>query len=163
MILLILVVGKPAKVSICPVRLCEKEGLVGMGEEKERVPSPSLFHLSLPLFLPHPLSPPPPSSIIPSFSLPHIISLPPSPIIPLPPLPYCSFSYSLTFLHHPSLFCTLWYSPMTLARMPWLSSTYVHLCNFRCINPWVNPPWVGTHVPICVTHEIRYPWVGGYG
>ena len=155
MILLILVVGKPAEVSICPVRLCKKEGLVGMGEKKERVPSPSLFHHSLPLFLPLPLSPPPPSPI----SSPSL----PLPSSPLPPLPYCSFSYSLAFLYHPSLFCTLWYSPMTLARMQLLSSTYVHFCIFIYINPWVNPPWVGTHVPICVTHEIRYPWVGGYG
>ena len=76
MILLISVVGKPAEVYICPVRLHEKEGLVGMGEEKERVPSPSLFHHSLPLFLPLPSSPPPLSSIIPFFSLPHIISFP---------------------------------------------------------------------------------------
>ena len=84
MILLISVVGKPAEVSICPVRLCEKEGLVEMDEEKERIPSPSLFHHSLPLSLLLPSSPPPPSFIRPSFSLPHILSSPPSPIIPSP-------------------------------------------------------------------------------
>ena len=82
MILLISVVGKTAEVSICSVRLHEKEGLVEMGEEKERVPSPSLFHHFLPLSLSLPSSPSPPSSIIPSFSLPHIISFPPSFIIP---------------------------------------------------------------------------------